>query len=179
MTHNITHSKRLQIIALNMVGICFIYAISFCYGRHAQTWAGKDTIQFSEVIVQASRLYDLNPALIAAVIQTESNFKPNAVSYAGAKGLMQINPPTQRYLKLRDAYDPQQNIFAGSRYLRELLNRFNGDIVSALAAYNAGPGAVDRHDGVPPYKETRKYVQKVLSYYTHYRKLLTSDPLMS
>jgi soluble lytic murein transglycosylase-like protein len=179
----ITSSKRLKILSLNLIGISVIYAWSFCYGRVHRPISEAEvvgtTVLYSESILEAARTYDIQPALIAAVIATESNFKPRAVSFAGAKGLMQINAPTQRYLRLRNAFDPRENILAGSRYLRELLDRFNGDLVHALAAYNAGPGAVAKHAGVPPYKETRAYVKKVLASFTKFKKAFASDPFMS
>jgi soluble lytic murein transglycosylase-like protein len=178
--NNMIHSKRLQIVALNLMGILIIYAVSFCYGKQSSGgWAGKDVVPYSDEISLAAKANDLNPALIAAVIHAESNFKPNARSYVGARGLMQIMPSTMRYLRAGNAANPRDNIFAGSKYLRELLDRFDGDLVFAIAAYNAGPGAVMKHDGVPPYKETRNYVKKVLAHYDHYKKIFASDPLMS
>lgn len=177
---NITYSKRLKIVALNLIGISMIYGISFCYGRHiAAVMNQEPMVQYSHEIQEAAKAQELNPALIAAVIHAESNFKPQARSQVGAQGLMQIMPATQRHLGCRNGFDPQQNIRAGSKYLRELINRFNGNLVNAIAAYNAGPGAVERHDGVPPYKETREYVKKVLGHYSRYQKAFSSDPFMS
>jgi soluble lytic murein transglycosylase-like protein len=183
---NMTHSKRLKILSLNMIGISLIYA--FCFGsgkvgvQHVLMTEAEiigKAIRYSDAILEAAQANGLQPALIAAVIAAESNFNARAVSCAGAKGLMQINPPTQRYLGLQHVYDPRQNILAGSRYLRELLNRFGGDLASALAAYNAGPGAVKKHNGVPPYRETRDYVKRVLASYNHYKKVFVSMPFVS
>ena len=178
---NITHSKKLKIVALNLIGIALIYTISFCYGRQIEREVvdAKPMVKFSEEILEASEAHDVNPALIAAVIHAESNFNPKAHSHVGAQGLMQIMPATQRYLGCRNGWDPRQNINAGSKYLRELLNNFRGNMSLAIAAYNAGPGAVKKFSGIPPYKETRNYVKKVLNNYSRYQRLFASDPLIS
>lgn len=115
-------------------------------------------------IEEAARKYDLSPDLIAAVIKVESNFNAAAVSKEGAGGLMQLMPSTAKALKVRNRFDVQQNIDGGSRYLKSLLERFDGRVELALAAYNVGPEAVKRYDGVPPYRHTRHYVKKVLAY---------------
>jgi soluble lytic murein transglycosylase-like protein len=107
----------------------------------------------------------VDPALIRAVIETESNWKTTAVSRKGAQGLMQLVPGTARQLGVYNAFDPKQNLDGGVRYLHTLLERYNGDLDRALAAYNAGPGAVDRARGVPWYRETREYVRKVTDSY--------------
>ncbi|MFA4874250.1 MAG: lytic transglycosylase domain-containing protein [bacterium] len=176
----ITYTKRLKIVALNLIGISMIYGISFCYGRHvAAVMANEPMVRYSTEIQDAAKAVDLNPALIAAVIHAESNFKATARSPVGAQGLMQIMPATQKMLGCRNGFDPKQNIMAGSHYLRDLIDRFGGNLVNAIAAYNAGPGAVEKHDGVPPYKETRAYVQTVLGHYSRYQKAFNSDPFMS
>lgn len=107
--------------------------------------------------------YNLSPELLRGVVAAESGFDPRAVSPAGAMGLMQLMPVTARALGVNDPFDPAANLDGGARYLRQLLDRFQGDTRLALAAYNAGPGAVERYHGVPPYKETRAYVQRVLA----------------
>lgn len=128
------------------------------------------------VIARHSRAHRLHPALIRAVIKTESDFDPLAVSRAGAIGLMQLMPQTAVRLEVRDSYNPDENIGGGTKYLRQLLDRFDGNLPLALAAYNAGEHAVERYQGLPPIAETRQYVKKVLRYY---RTFLMNDRLSS
>lgn len=116
-------------------------------------------------VAEAARQYGLDPALIAAIIQQESGGQQYATSPRGARGPMQLMPDTARALGVTDPYDVRQNILAGARYLREQLDRFGGNLELALAAYNAGPGAVQQHGGIPPYAETRAYVPAVLRRY--------------
>lgn len=121
--------------------------------------------ELEPVIRRYSSQHQLHPALIRAVIKAESNFDPRAVSRAGAIGLMQLMPQTALRLDVRDMYDPDDNVGGGTKYLRQLLDRFHGNLPLALAAYNAGEHAVDHYQALPPYEETRRYVRKVLGYY--------------
>jgi hypothetical protein len=120
--------------------------------------------KIQEAIHEAALKYDLSPDLIAAVIKVESNFDAGATSREGAGGLMQLMPATARRLEVRDRFDIRENIDAGCRYLKALLARFDGQLELALAAYNVGPEAVERYNGVPPYRQTQHYVRKVMAY---------------
>ncbi|MGM0553110.1 MAG: transglycosylase SLT domain-containing protein [Pseudomonadota bacterium] len=122
--------------------------------------------EFADLIRDAADLYDLDPALIRTVIHVESCFDPQAVSRVGAHGLMQLMPATAAELGVTDRFDPIQNIHGGSRYLAAMLERFDGNLDLALAAYNAGPGAVERHGGVPPFRETRTYIERIRTHYS-------------
>jgi len=113
------------------------------------------------VIEEAAAAHGVNPHLVRAVVLTESAFDPFAVSRVGAKGLMQLMPATATHLGVADSLDPRQNVFGGTKYLSQLLTRFNGDVALALAGYNAGPAKVARYRGIPPYGETRGYVTKI------------------
>jgi hypothetical protein len=121
----------------------------------------KLTVPYAAQIESAAVAYGMDPVLIACVIAVESNFDPRAVSRKAAYGLMQLLPQTASRLAVRDVFDPQQNIDAGTRYLRDLLGRYKQNLTLALAAYNAGPEAVDQYRGVPPFPETRTYIRLV------------------
>lgn len=121
--------------------------------------------ELNPMISRFSRQHQLHPALIRAIIKAESDFDPRAVSRAGAVGLMQLMPQTAVRLDVRDLYDPEDNIGGGTKYLRQLLDRFRGNLPLALAAYNAGEHTIDRYRTLPPIEETRQYVRKVLRYY--------------
>ena len=130
----------------------------------------KTKTNFDRYISRASHRYGVAEPLIKSVIKVESDFNPTAVSKKGAKGLMQIMPDNFSRLSIRNPFDPWQNIRGGTRYLKSLLKRYGGKLELALAAYNAGPQKVDQYRSIPPYRETRNYVRRVLKYYRLYRK---------
>jgi len=130
----------------------------------------QDITKYDSLIRKASEKYNIDSALIKAVIKAESNFNHRAVSRVGAKGLMQLMPSTAAELQVHDAFHPENNIDGGVRYLRYLLRQFKDNLALALAAYNAGEGAVARYNNsIPPYRETQNYVQRVLHYLNQYR----------
>ena len=137
--------------------------ISFTGRAHPAVDMDRDGVE--KLVREAAGRHRVDPALVRAVIETESNWNPKAFSHKGAGGLMQLIPTTAQRYGAYDVFDPQQNIDAGVKYLRTLLERYHGNLDLALAAYNAGEGAVDRAHGVPSFRETRDYVQKVQNAY--------------
>jgi len=123
---------------------------------------------FSEIIKEASQTYGIDEGIIGAVIKAESSFNAKATSSCGAMGLMQLMPATAKGLGVKDAYNAEENIMAGTKYLKQKLDEFNGNLPMALAAYNAGSGAVRKHGGIPPYKETQAYVNKIMKSVDHW-----------
>ncbi len=130
----------------------------------------SSTSRYDEYIEEASRKHGVSFSLIKAIMKAESDFDPKAVSKKGAKGLMQIMPFNFQLLGIQDPFNPRESIMGGARYFKQLLDRFNGEIHLALAAYNAGPETVDRSSGIPPIRETEDYVKKVMKYYKIFKK---------
>ena len=158
------------------------------YKRLVKTWKGwteqehriksynwkENQKKYDRLIKALAKTYELPHTLLHAVITTESAYDPNAVSRAGAVGLMQLMPLTAKRYGVKDRKNPEDNIKGGTRYLRDLLRMFDNDLVLALAAYNAGETAVRKYGNkVPPYKETRNYVNKAMEYYRQYRKTMS------
>ena len=131
----------------------------------SKSGSAKPAPPLNQVVDIASAQYHLDPDLVNSVIHAESGFNSHAVSPKGARGLMQLMPDTANHLGVNDVFDPQSNVTGGSRYLRELLERYNFDLVKALAAYNAGPERVEQYRGVPPFRETRNYVARIVHEY--------------
>ena len=125
--------------------------------------------QIDQLVSANAGTWGVDPALVKAIIANESGFNADATSKTGAQGIMQLEPGTAAGLGVTDAYDPAQNIWGGTRYIKGLLDRFHGDMRLAVAAYNAGPGAVEKYGGVPPYAETQAYVENVLDTYQKYK----------
>lgn len=128
------------------------------------------TNRYDDLITEASKSHGVSFSLLKALIKIESDFNPRAISSAGAIGLMQIMPENIRALNIKDPFDPWENIMGGTRYLKQLIGRFNGKLPMALAAYNAGPNIVDRYKRIPPFKETENYVEKVMKYYSIFKE---------
>jgi soluble lytic murein transglycosylase-like protein len=135
----------------------------------------KKERRFHPIIIKEAIRQKLDPALVKAIIMAESGYNPNAVSKRGAKGLMQLMPSTASALGVDDAFNPEQNIRGGVRYFKQLVNRFDGDVRLALAAYNAGSRKVIYYQGIPPFKSTHCYIEKVFKYYELYKGQMTEE----
>jgi hypothetical protein len=134
----------------------------------------KTEALWQPIILRAANRHQVDPALVKAMIMVESSYNPRAISRRGARGLMQLMPKTAEALGVGDSFDPEHNINAGVKYFRKLLNRFNGDVKLALAAYNAGSRKVRLYQGVPPFRATHSYIRKVLEYHQYYREMMAS-----
>jgi soluble lytic murein transglycosylase len=152
--------RGFKAVELARTGISYAPSRRTSFARGQRSW--------DDAIIKVALRHGVPAALVKAVVAAESAFDPRAVSSKGAQGLMQIMPGTARELGLERPFLAEENLDAGARYLRELHDRYEGSWLHALAAYNAGPTAVDRHGGVPPYAETRQYVKRVLSYYRRF-----------
>jgi soluble lytic murein transglycosylase len=128
--------------------------------------------RYDQLIREISQKYNVNPALVKAVIKAESDFNPYAVSKKGARGLMQLMPKTLKDLKVYNPFHPRDNIDGGVKFLKRMLTRFNNNIPLSLAAYNSGAETVEKYEDIPPYQETQHYVKKVLNYFDRYRQEL-------
>ncbi|MGB3391897.1 MAG: lytic transglycosylase domain-containing protein [Stenotrophomonas sp.] len=172
-----TSARPAQVASLGEVRTIRYSYIERCYACGASNGVNFGTVRlnttaFQHEIAAAAREFGVDEAVVRAVIHAESAYNPTALSRAGAQGLMQLMPATARRFGVADAYDAPQNIRGGVRYLAWLLRRFNGDLTLAAAGYNAGEGAVDRHGGVPPYRETQYYVRRVAQLAERYRSEL-------
>ena len=155
--------------AAPQAGPSFASMVSDAMNQPSSAPATVPPAQIESLVGSSASAYGVDPALVKAIIANESDFNANATSRTGAQGLMQLEPGTAAGLGVSDAYDPAQNISGGTRYIKGLLDRFHGDLRLAVAAYNAGPGAVMKYNGVPPYAETQAYVNNVLDSYEKYK----------
>ncbi len=133
----------------------------------------KKERRFHPIILQEANRYEVDPCLVKAIIMAESGYNPKAISKRGAKGLMQLMPSTAEALGVEDIFNPEQNISGGVRYFKQLVNKFDGDVTLALAAYNAGSQKVQHYQGIPPFKSTQYYIEKVFKYYELYKGQVT------
>ncbi|MFH1874044.1 MAG: lytic transglycosylase domain-containing protein [Pseudomonadota bacterium] len=163
--------KRSKIIIFSFTLVLYFLLAPRLFGQiEPKEIEDQRFYNYRGLIIEVAKEFEISPALVAATIKSESNFRPYVVSSAGAKGLMQLMPSTARLLKVKNIQDPEDNIRGGTKYLKQLIQEFNGNVRLAIAAYNAGPGAVRKHGEVPPYKETQRYVVKVLKYTKEFKE---------
>jgi len=143
--------------------------VSYSGNSYSHLMTSKRESIFHSIILEAADRHNVAPALVKAVIMAESGYDPAAISKKGAMGLMQLMPATAVAMGVEDFFDPEHNVNAGVKYLKKLLDQFDGDLLLAVAAYNAGSMKVRKYQGIPPYKATRIYVKKVFEYYKHYQ----------
>jgi soluble lytic murein transglycosylase len=160
-TSNKYSSRKYRYVGNELSGIRYI--------RMPASFTKFDSKKYDDIIKKASRMHGIRYELLKAIIHAESSFNPNAVSPAGALGLMQLMPENIERFNVNDPFDPHENIMAGTKFFRQLLDKYDSDLKLTLAAYNAGPGAVDQYQGIPPYAETKDYVSRVLNYYNNYK----------
>jgi len=156
-------------LAMSEIGSASGKAATVAMISSADSALPEETVPFQGIIVQVAGQYEVDPHLVRAIIFAESGFNPRAKSKKGARGLMQLMPSTAKALGVRNIYDPRENIDGGVRYFKLLLDRFEGDVQLALAAYNAGSRHVRNYEGVPPFKATRRYIKKVLKFQEKYK----------
>ncbi|MDR3134678.1 MAG: lytic transglycosylase domain-containing protein [Deltaproteobacteria bacterium] len=152
-----------------------LFTIAISVTSNKAPYRRLDLERLRPYIQKASNTYKVDQALITAIVKAESAFDPNAVSWAGARGLMQLMPATARMMGVKDSFDPEQNIMGGTRYLRMMLNRFSGNVILAVAAYNCGPERVARVMAVPEIRETKNYVKTVLRNYETFLRLFSTE----
>ena len=160
-TSNKYSSRKYRYIGNEVSGMRYI--------RIPRSFTKINCNQYDDIIRKASKQHGIKYEILKAIIHAESSFNPNAVSPAGACGLMQLMPENINKFNVSDPFDPHENIMAGTKFFRQLLDRYDSDLKLTLAAYNAGPGAVDQYRGIPPYRETEDYVSRVLHYYSQYK----------
>lgn len=163
--------KKRGLVPMRLVALFAVLALLYgCSGAGYLPYAphALNPQQIGSLVTTASSTNAVPPGLIRAVLMAESAGDPSAVSLAGAQGLMQLMPGTAAHCGIVNSFDPSENVQCGTAYLKYLLTRYHGDATLAVAAYNAGPGAVDKYHGVPPYAETRAYVTRVISAYRSY-----------